>query len=48
MDRLAASGIDLDEITAFLQTDGVKKFADSFDQMLDTIESRRESILEPA
>jgi transaldolase len=48
MDRLAALGIDMDEITSFLQTDGVKKFADSFDQMLDTIESRRESILEPA
>jgi len=48
MTRLAALGIDMDEVTSFLQSDGVQKFADSFDQMLATIEAKREAILEPA
>jgi transaldolase len=48
MTRLAALGIDMDEVTSFLQSDGVQKFADSFDQMLETIEAKREAILEPA
>jgi transaldolase len=45
---LARLGIDMDEVTEFLQNDGVQKFADSYDQMLETIETRRESMLEPA
>lgn len=48
MSRLARLGIDMDEVTANLQADGVRKFAESFDQMLETINERRESILEPA
>jgi transaldolase len=38
---LAAAGIDLKEVTDELEADGVKKFADSFVQLLGTIEERR-------
>lgn len=42
--RLAELGIDLDTITADLLQDGVKKFADSFAALMQSIETRREQI----
>lgn len=45
---LAAQGIDLGEVTEFLQRDGVQKFADAFDQLLAALESRRARFLEAA
>jgi len=46
--RLAELGIDLNTITEQLQKDGVAAFADSFDQLLDTLkEKRRSSGLNP-
>ncbi|NOX63357.1 MAG: transaldolase [Chloroflexi bacterium] len=45
--RLAEYGIDFDQITADLQTAGVKSFADSFHSLLDTI-AERAAALQPA
>ena len=40
MERLAAAGIDLDEVTDQLLAEGVEKFADPFDRLLASIEAR--------
>ena len=37
MDDLAAAGIDIDDVTAKLEVDGVKAFADSFDDLLASL-----------
>lgn len=42
--RLAEVGIDFDQITADLQTAGVKAFADDFHRLLDTIAQRANAI----
>ena len=42
--RLAELGVDLDTITEQLQKDGVTAFADSFDQLLATLEKKRQSL----
>ena len=42
---LAAAGIDLKEVTDELEADGVKKFADSFVQLLGAIEERRKEVV---
>jgi len=44
MRELKAVGIDLDEVTLQLQRDGVKSFADSFDQLIHTLEERRRAL----
>ena len=44
LDRLAELGIDLDAVTAKLQTDGVAAFAHSFDSLLASIASKRAAI----
>ncbi len=44
IDRLAELDIDFDEITADLQSEGVVKFADSFDDMLRTVESKMQQL----
>jgi transaldolase len=41
--RLKKVGIDLDAITEQLQKDGVKAFADSFDQLLGALEEKRKA-----
>ena len=38
---IEALGVKLDDVTEFLVRDGVKKFADSFDQLLAAIEAKR-------
>jgi transaldolase len=42
---LAAAGISLDQVTEELEADGVKKFADSFEQLLGTIDERRKQLM---
>lgn len=41
---LAELGIDFDAITAQLQVDGVKAFADAYDSLLSTIESKQRQV----
>ena len=42
---LARLGVNLDDITEQLQEDGVKAFADSFDQLLSALEEKRKALL---
>ncbi len=42
--RIAALGIDLDEVTARLQDDGVAAFARAYDGLLRTLEERRAAV----
>jgi transaldolase len=41
---LAAAGIDMQAVTQQLQEEGVKLFAESFDKLLETLESRRQTL----
>lgn len=41
---LAELGIDLDEVTEDLQTEGVEKFAEPFDALLATLETKRSEV----
>jgi transaldolase len=45
LEAFAAAGIDYDEVVETLEREGVKKFADSFDQLFADIESKRESLV---
>ncbi len=45
MDRLAEAGIDMDAVTLQLQHEGVKAFADSFDQLIARLEERRKTLV---
>ena len=44
LEMLARAGIDLDEITGMLIDEGVRKFADSYDALLETVEAKRKRI----
>jgi transaldolase len=44
MQALAAAGISLDEVTLQLQREGVKSFADSYDQLIRALEERRRAL----
>src|SRR5438105_2815986 len=44
MQQLKEAGIDLDEVTLQLQRDGVKSFAESYDQLIHTLEARRRAL----
>ena len=41
---LAAAGIDMQAVTLQLQRDGVRLFAESFDKLIATLESRRQAL----
>ena len=41
---IEALGVKLDDVTDFLVADGVKKFSESFDSLLKTIETKRERL----
>ena len=43
---LAAAGVDVDAVTDKLLADGVKAFADSFEQLLANVEAKRAALLE--
>lgn len=45
MDGLARAGISLDQVTDRLLEEGVRLFADAFDQLLGTLERKREGLL---
>jgi transaldolase len=40
-DELAAVGVDYDDVTRVLEQEGVQKFSDSFDELLDGIRAKR-------
>jgi transaldolase/glucose-6-phosphate isomerase len=44
LSELADAGVDLDEITAELERDGVKQFADAYDKMIDAIARKRDAV----
>jgi transaldolase len=46
-DELARAGVDYDDVTDTLEREGVEKFSDSFDELLDGIRAKR-SELAPA
>ncbi len=41
LDEIAAAGVDYDDVTETLEEEGVEKFADSFDELLDGIRAKR-------
>ena len=43
-DDLAAAGIDYADVTEKLERDGVKKFVDSFRQLFDNVETKRDKL----
>jgi len=45
LSELSKLGINLDDITEQLQRDGVKAFADSFEQLLGALEEKRKAVL---
>jgi transaldolase len=40
-ERLAAVGVDYDDVTAVLEKEGVEKFSESFAQLIDEIKAKR-------
>ncbi|HWG56656.1 MAG TPA: transaldolase [Gaiellaceae bacterium] len=44
LDDLAAAGVDYDDVTETLEEEGVQKFADSFEQLLDGIRAKRSEL----
>ena len=46
-EQLAHLGISIDEVTEFLERDGVKKFADSYDALLQTIAQQAAQVATP-
>jgi transaldolase len=44
LDRLAAAGVDYVDVTDTLEREGVEKFSDSFDELLDGIRAKRSEL----
>jgi transaldolase len=44
LDQLAAAGVDYDDVTDTLEREGVEKFSDSFDELLDGIRAKRSEL----
>ncbi len=44
LERLAAVGIDYDDVVLTLEREGVEKFSDSFTELLDGVRAKREAI----
>ena len=44
LDRLAELGVDLEQVTEELQSEGVEKFSQPFDRLLATLEEKRQSL----
>ena len=44
LDELARVGVDYDDVTDTLEREGVQKFADSFEELLDGIRAKREQL----
>jgi transaldolase len=45
LERFAQAGVDYDDVVAVLEREGVKKFADSFKQLFDGIDAKREQLV---
>lgn len=45
LDAIRDAGIDMDEVTHELEREGVQKFADSYNSLLDSIEQQREQMV---
>ncbi len=45
VDDLAAAGIDYDHVTRVLEDEGVQKFADSFDELLEGVAAKRAQLV---
>ena len=45
LERFAEAGIDVDDVTATLEREGVKKFADSFQQLFDGVAAKRDELV---
>jgi transaldolase len=43
-DQLAAAGVDYDDVTATLEREGVEKFSQSFEDLLQALAAKRESL----
>ena len=41
LDEIERVGVDYDDVTLTLELEGVQKFADSFDELLDGVRSKR-------
>ncbi len=44
-ERLAQAGVDYDDVVAVLEREGVKKFADSFKELLDGVAAKRDQLV---
>jgi transaldolase len=44
-EQLAAAGVDYDDVTATLEREGVDKFIDSFSELFEGIESKRQQFV---
>jgi transaldolase len=42
--KLAEVGVDYDDVTDTLEAEGVQKFSDSFDQIVESIRAKRASL----
>ena len=45
LDELAEAGVDYDDVTETLEEEGVQKFADSFEELLDGIRAKRGALV---
>jgi transaldolase len=44
LQKLAEAGVDYDDVTETLEQEGVQKFADSFEQIVESIRAKRSSL----
>ena len=44
LDELAKVGVDYDDVTETLELEGVQKFADSFAELLDGVQQKRDLV----
>jgi transaldolase len=44
LEKLAEAGVDYDDVTETLEEEGVQKFADSFDQIVESIRAKRAAL----
>ncbi len=45
LDELAGAGVDYDDLTGTLEREGVEKFSDSFDKLLEALNDKRRSLV---
>ena len=44
-DELAKAGVEYDDVTRVLEEEGVQKFADSFDELIEGISSKKDELV---